>query len=157
MSLASGRATAGTLSPFWNETIRRWELLIVAEACSYGIDPDLVAAVIMVESGGDASAVSRSGAIGLMQVMPYDAERFPHRPPAETLLDPAFNVEWGVRILAEEIAWANGDVFKGLMAYYGGRTQAEAGLPRVRLYARRVMALYEAAVAARSQGEICIP
>lgn len=153
MNLAPESAAVGTLSPFWDEMVRRWEPLILEKASHYGIDPDLVAAVMMVESGGDPNAVSRSGAIGLMQVMPYDAERFPSRPAAEDLFDPAFNIEWGVRILAEEIAWAGGDVSKGLMAYYGGRAQAEAGLPRVRLYAARVMALYEAAVAVRTQRE----
>jgi soluble lytic murein transglycosylase-like protein len=98
-----------------------------------------------VESSGDPNAVSYAGAVGLMQVMPYDPYRFPDRPPASRLFDPDFNVAWGLRILADEIEWARGDIFKALMAYYDGRARAEAGLPRTRAYAQRVMKHYSAA------------
>ena len=125
--------------------MRRWEPLIVKHATRHGIDPDLVAAVMTIESGGNPNAVSVAGAVGLMQVMPYDPYRFPGRPPAAQLYDPEFNVAWGVRILAEEIEWARGDIFKALMAYYDGRARAEAALPRTRAYAQRVMALYQMA------------
>jgi soluble lytic murein transglycosylase-like protein len=101
--------------------VRRWEPLILKYAAQYQIDPDLVAAVMTVESSGNPNAVSYAGAVGLMQVMPYDPYRFPNRPAAAKLYDPDFNVAWGLRILADELEWARGDVFKALMAYYDGR------------------------------------
>jgi soluble lytic murein transglycosylase-like protein len=133
------------LSPYWHARVRRWEPLILKYAAQQQIDPDLVAAVMTVESSGDPNAVSYAGAVGLMQVMPYEPYRFPDRPPASRLFDPDFNVAWGLRILADEIEWARGDIFKALMAYYDGRARAEAGLPRTRAYAQRVMKHYSAA------------
>ncbi|MEA3374700.1 MAG: transglycosylase SLT domain-containing protein [Chloroflexota bacterium] len=114
-------------------------------AAHYQVEPDLVAAVMTVESSGNPSAVSYAGAVGLMQVMPYEPGRFPDRPPASQLFDPDFNVAWGLRILTEEIEWAQGDVFKALMAYYDGRARAEAPLPRTLAYAQKVMNHYSAA------------
>lgn len=125
--------------------MRRWEPLILKYAAQYQIDPDLVAAVMTVESSGNPNAVSYAGAVGLMQVMPYDPYRFPNRPAAAKLYDPDFNVAWGLRILADELEWARGDVFKALMAYYDGRARAEAGLPRTQAYAQEVMNHYSAA------------
>ena len=125
--------------------MRRWEPLILKHAAQHQIDPDLVAAVMTVESSGNPNAVSYAGAVGLMQVMPYEPYRFPNRPAASKLYDPDFNVAWGLRILADELEWAQGDAFKALMAYYDGRARAEAPLPRTRAYAQKVMNHYSAA------------
>ena len=138
-------STQSALSSYWHPNVRRWEPLIVAYANERGIDPDLIAAVITVESSGIPNAVSYAGAVGLMQVMPYDRYRFPSRPAASRLYDPEFNISWGVRILAGELEWSGGDVYKALMSYYDGRARAEAGLPRTRAYADKVMAHYAAA------------
>lgn len=108
------------------------------------MDPDLVAAVMTVESAGDPNAVSYAGAVGLMQVMPRETG-FPSRPPAARLLEPDFNLGTGVHILATEIQWAGGDVRKGLMAYYDGRRRALNPLPRTTAYADKVLTRYRAA------------
>jgi soluble lytic murein transglycosylase-like protein len=139
------------LSPYWQPGVRRWESIITKHATPYGIDPDLVAAIMTVESAGDPNAVSRAGAVGLLQIMPYDPYRFPHRPPAAALYDPDFNIEWGVTILASELEWARelewaqGDLVLALGAYYDGRARSLAGWARTRAYAQRVLNLYRAA------------
>lgn len=92
------------------EKIQSWCALIEEQAKEYGVDPLLVAAVMLMESGGQPEVISHSGAVGLMQVMPRDGLAaafqcingpcFANRPTIEELKDPAFNVDYGVRMLA---------------------------------------------------------
>ncbi|MFQ5927906.1 MAG: transglycosylase SLT domain-containing protein, partial [Terriglobia bacterium] len=64
-------------------------------ANEHGIDPRLVHAVIEVESSWDPGAISRKGAVGLMQLLPATGRRFG----ARNLLDPKENIAAGVRYL----------------------------------------------------------
>ena len=57
-------------------TIKLYNKQIVKVAKKYGIEPALVHAVILAESQYNADAISRRGAIGLMQLMPGTAERY---------------------------------------------------------------------------------
>jgi len=92
------------------EKIRRWCDLIQKYAEKNGLPPDLVAALIWQESGGNPQAYSRSGAVGLMQIMARDGKSasfmcingpcFSKRPTIEQLNDPEFNVKYGTRMLA---------------------------------------------------------
>ena len=66
-------------------------------ATRYGVDEQLVHAIIEVESAYDAQAVSKTGAQGLMQLMPKTVERYAVLDP----LDPTQNIEAGVRYLQE--------------------------------------------------------
>ncbi len=98
------------LSPKYPEKIQKWKLVIESSAIEAGLDPNLIAAVILQESGGDPQAYSSSGAVGLMQVMPKDgiaseficdsAPCFINRPTISQLLDPSFNVQYGSIYLA---------------------------------------------------------
>lgn len=66
-----GQGARGSIGiPWLPGTVRRWEHFIVASASEHGVDPDLVAILTLVESGGHPGALSPSGARGLMQVMP---------------------------------------------------------------------------------------
>jgi len=106
--------------------------MIVPVATQYKIDPNLVAAVMMVESGGYQNAISSSGAIGLMQIMPFHSC---------STFDPAKNIECGVYLLAYYQQRAEGDWRDGLAAYNAGETGRDIygnGL----LYADRVLSLY---------------
>jgi len=104
------------------EDITRWCGLIESAAAKYGVSPELVAAVMLQESGGQADVISTSGAVGLMQVMPNDGIAagficvngpcFASRPTTQELLDPAFNIDYGVRMLA------------GLIEKYGNERDA---------------------------------
>jgi len=98
------------LSSAYPEQVRRWCSWITQYSRQHDLPPDLVAALIWYESGGNPEAYSRSGAVGLMQVMPRDGIAaefqcvngpcFASRPTIEELMDPEFNIEYGTRMLA---------------------------------------------------------
>ena len=87
--------------------IRRWESSIDKYADANGIDPNLVAAMMLTESRGDPSARSSMGAVGLMQVV--------GGPP-----EPEANIAEGSRIIAANLQRYGGDVELGLAAYNAG-------------------------------------
>jgi soluble lytic murein transglycosylase-like protein len=91
--------------------VRQWCNLIESSAARNSIEPSIVAAVILEESAGNPQAISSSGAVGLMQVMPRDGLAagfqcvngpcFADRPSSQQLLDPAFNIEFGSKMLGD--------------------------------------------------------
>jgi soluble lytic murein transglycosylase-like protein len=94
----------------------------------YGIDPQLVTAVLLVESSARPWARSRKGAIGLMQVMPHMAEPLE---PAGNLTTIESNVEAGCFILADNIRRLGEE--DGISAYFWGTEIRDASyLDRVR-------------------------
>lgn len=74
--------------------------LVHAASERYRLDVDLLHAIIRVESGGNPSARSPAGALGLMQVMPGTGARYGVRDPGE-LLQPAVNIDVGARYLSD--------------------------------------------------------
>jgi soluble lytic murein transglycosylase-like protein len=90
--------------------VRQWCGLITRYALENELPPQLVAAVIFQESSGQPLAYSKSGAVGLMQVMPRDGLAaqfqcpngpcFADRPTISELEDPEFNIAYGTRMLA---------------------------------------------------------
>ena len=92
------------------EKVRRWCEPIERYAHETGLPANLIAAVMLQESGGNPEAYSHSGAVGLMQVMPRDGIAanfmcingpcFASRPTIEELKDPDFNIAYGSRMLA---------------------------------------------------------
>lgn len=123
--------------------IQQWCGLITDHANQNGLDPNLVAALILQESGGNSDAYSKSGAVGLMQVMPKDGLAaefmcpngpcFANRPSMNELYDPEFNIEYGTRFLAGLVS-RYGDIREALK-HYG---PANVGY----YYADIVMAIY---------------
>ncbi len=119
----AGECSIGSRYP---DSIRQWCGLIESAASRYGLQPDLLAAVMLQESGGNPNAYSSSGAVGLLQVMPRDGIAagfqcengpcFANRPTMEQLFDPAFNVDYGARMLSGLIA-RSGSLRDGLLAY----------------------------------------
>ena len=86
--------------------IAKYEPLIRAAATRHGLDPQLVKAVVAVESGFEPRAISEKGAVGLMQVLPATGERYgvradKKRSVDEKLTDPTLNLEIGTRYLAD--------------------------------------------------------
>ena len=92
------------------DSIRQWCKLITEYSQKNNLDPDLIAALIWQESGGNPTAYSRSGAVGLMQVMPKDGIAatfqckngpcFANRPNIKELQDPNYNIKYGTGMLA---------------------------------------------------------
>jgi soluble lytic murein transglycosylase len=89
--------------PRWFERLRyplRYEQIVSGHAENYRLEPQLVAAVIYQESKFDADAVSESGAVGLMQLLPATAQGIADRTGGHgwherDLLDPELNVRYG--------------------------------------------------------------
>jgi soluble lytic murein transglycosylase-like protein len=125
---------------------------IVREANIHGIDPNLVMAVIHIESRGNAFALSPVGAMGLMQIMPPTGEELaeqldiPWRGP-QTLFDPLVNIRMGVAYL-EQLESRYGSMATALAAYNWGpgridsRLRHGVALPVV--YSGSVFASYRA-------------
>lgn len=89
---------------------------VIADAAGrYGVDPLLIEVVIWHESGFNPYALSKQGAMGLMQIMPDTAELLGLDDP----WDPVQNVEGGTRYLADQI-YRFGDLGLALAAYNAG-------------------------------------
>jgi soluble lytic murein transglycosylase-like protein len=92
-------------SPWIPETVKRWQPLIQEMSRKYDIDPDLIAIIMTLESGGNPKAESGVGAQGLMQVMPLTAKDIADKhlktPVANyDIFDPRTNIEFGTAYLA---------------------------------------------------------
>ena len=112
-------------------------------AARHNVDPSLVRAVIKVESNFNPNAVSRKGAMGLMQLMPQTARSLKVTNP----FDPAQNVDAGVRHLKKLMESYGGDIKLSLAAYNAGQgaVARSSGVPRfaeTRNYVKRITQLY---------------
>lgn len=118
--------SACQISHAYPEAVRRWCGTIQASAMPHNLDPNLVAAVMLQESGGNPDAYSRSGAVGLMQIMPRDGIAaqfqcqggpcFRNRPAMAELYDPAFNIQFGAEMITGLI-YRHGSLREALRAY----------------------------------------
>jgi hypothetical protein len=117
-------------------------------ASRYGHDVDLLRAIVHVESGFNAQAVSSKGAIGLMQVMPATARGLGMAQPHQELFDPQRNVDVGARHLRRlmdlfrdrpELAVAAYNAGENAVARYG---HAIPPYPETQAYVEKVRARY---------------
>lgn len=110
---------SGRLSPFIEDPKQRLKLLkmVHREARLAELKPDLVLALIEVESRFDRFAVSRAGAQGLMQVMPFWKREIGR--PDDNLTDIQTNLRYGCRILQFYIQKAGGNWTEALARYNG--------------------------------------
>lgn len=120
--------------------------LIRKASLRYGIDAGLIEAVMATESAFNPYAVSRSGAIGLMQLMPQTAKRFQ----VKDIFDPEDNVMGGARFLSYLLSLFNGDIERVAAGYNAGENAVlrYGGIPpyretknyvrKVRRYLRRL-------------------
>lgn len=93
------------------QSIQKWKDEIEYSADKFRLDPNLIGAVMLQESGGQPSAISKSGAVGLMQIMPRDGIAssffcgdnpcFMNRPSTDELLDPIYNIDFGTHLLSD--------------------------------------------------------
>ena len=109
------------------------------------MDPELIRAIVRVESGYNPKAVSSKGAMGLMQLIPATAQRFGVANP----FDPQQNLEGGVNYLKYLMALFGGDLSLSLAAYNAGEhtVQRSGGIPAIsetQDYVRKVRSIYQA-------------
>ena len=117
--------------------------VVNSASATYHLDPDLVNSVIHAESGFNSHAVSRKGALGLMQLMPDTASRLG----VANAFDPESNVGGGSRYLRELLELYNFDLIKALAAYNAGPNRVEQykGVPpysETRAYVARIVRDY---------------
>jgi soluble lytic murein transglycosylase-like protein len=136
----SGRAATKTVS----RSKAEYDQHISAAAKRYQLPEELLRAVMVAESNQNAAALSRKGAMGLMQLMPGTAKDMF----VADAWDPAQNIEGGARYLRILANQYDGDVEKTLAAYNAGpeavrRAGGIPNIPETRDYVRKVVALYE--------------
>lgn len=112
-------------------------------AARHNMDPALVKAVISTESGWNSQAVSRKGAVGLMQLIPGTAQRFG----VTNSFDPAQNVEGGTMYLRALLDRYGNNLDKTLAAYNAGegavdRSGGVPAYPETQQYVRKVTDAY---------------
>ncbi len=107
--------------------------------------PELLHAVVKAESAYDPNAVSRAGAVGLMQLMPQTASRFD----VADRRDPKSNLQGGARYLRNLLTRYNNNIKLALAAYNAGETAVEKygneipPYPETQNYVKKVLAFFK--------------
>jgi len=118
--------------------------IILQEASRHEVDPALVKAIIMAESGYNPNAISKKGAKGLMQLMPSTAQALG----VEDAFNPEQNISGGVRYFKQLVNRFDGDVKLALAAYNAGSKKVRhyQGVPPYKAthyYIEKVFKYYE--------------
>lgn len=113
-SALSASTSAGGISPIFTPEIQYWAASIVGWSTAANVDPNLAAVVMQIESCGDPRATSRSGAMGLFQVMPF------HFTASDSPYEPDTNALRGLDYLRRSLDKAGGNARLALAGYNGG-------------------------------------
>lgn len=133
--------------------LRDLEGTIARHSQRHRLDPALLRAVIKAESDFDPTAVSRAGAVGLMQLMPLTAVRLNVR----DSYNPEDNIGGGARYLRYLLDRFQGNLTLALAAYNAGehvvdRYQAVPPIDETRLYVAKVLRFYRTYLLAERPG-----
>lgn len=127
-----------------SERYRIFDAFIEEASIAYGIPVAFIRAVIRVESDFQPAAVSRVGAMGLMQIMPGTAERCGAEVAANPY-DPRLNILCGTSVLSGNIIRYDGDLSLALAAYNAGPGRAHNPPLATRIYTARVLGYFRSA------------
>lgn len=114
LAVQAAPAGSGQISNVFTPQVQYWSGAISRWASAAGLDPNLVAVVMQIESCGDPSATSSAGAIGLFQVMPY------HFAASDSPYDPDTNAARGLEYLRRSLRAASNDARLAFAGYNGG-------------------------------------
>ncbi len=105
----------------------KYDQIIQIKSLKYDIEPSIIKALISAESDWDVNAVSRKGAMGLMQLMPSTADDMQIKNP----FDPEQNIEAGTKYLRLLLNRFSGDLELAVAAYNAGPSTVEksGGIP----------------------------
>ncbi len=140
------KATAQTQGAAVADTLQRFEQEITRSAQQSGLDPALILAVVMEESGGDPLATSSRGAQGLMQLMPGTAKEMG----VDDSTSPSQNLAGGSRYLSKMMKRYDGNLELALAAYNAGPGNVDKaggqvpGFKETRSYVQRVQDRFKA-------------
>jgi soluble lytic murein transglycosylase-like protein len=131
----------------------QYDVIIESEAKSAGVEPNLLKAVIVVESGFNSRAVSKRGAVGLMQLMPETATRFG----VSNRYDPRQNIRGGALYLGFLINRFRQNVRLALAAFNAGEDAVDRNAGQIPPfnetleYVPKVLKIYQALTARQRQ------
>lgn len=133
-----------TAPPLFKKKAHLFHPIILKVSDRHDVDPALVKAIIMAESGYNPKALSRRGAAGLMQLMPNTAKSLG----VKDIFDPEHNIDGGVRYFKRLVTKYDGDVRLALAAYNAGSRKVNQyqGVPpfkSTRFYIKKVMTYYQ--------------
>ncbi|HRQ38789.1 MAG TPA: transglycosylase SLT domain-containing protein [Chloroflexota bacterium] len=140
--------SGGGIAPLFTREVQHWTPQIMAWAAEHGLDPNMVATVMQIESCGDPAALSIAGAQGLFQVMPF------HFQPGENAFDPDMNAFRGMSFLATLVKQfgESGLAFAGYNGGPGNAVKAYDNWPaETKRYYYWATGIYEDAMAGRAE------
>ena len=152
INLSPAPRQGGRTQPVRGET-SEMNVIIDEASSEFGVDPDLVRAVIKQESGWKPKAVSPVGAQGLMQLMPKTAKGLG----VTDSFDIRQNIRGGTKLLGQLLRQYNGDVEKALAAYNAGSARANQGRSKwpkeTKQYVPAVLSHYKNIKQGRGKGQ----
>jgi len=113
-SFDDSSTSSSGLSPIFTKEVQYWANDIVRWANAASLDPNLAAVIMQIESCGDPRATSRSGAMGLFQVMPF------HFHVGENPYNPETNSLRGLNYLSRSLETGGGNARLAMAGYNGG-------------------------------------
>ena len=111
------------ISPIFTAEVHYWTPKILLWSEQFGLDPDIIATIMQIESCGDPGAASHAGAQGLFQVMPF------HFEPGEDMLDPDTNARRGMAFYNRQLEYTGHDIYLSFAGYNGGYAASGSSYP----------------------------
>lgn len=141
----------GAIAPLFTPEVQYWAPKIAEWSQMYGIDPNIIATIMQIESCGNPIAGSSAGAQGLFQVMPF------HFSPGEDMHDPDTNALRGMNFFNAQMDYTGGNILLSFAGYNGGYAASggayETWPNETQRYYKWAKGIYEDASAGRSSSE----